>query len=596
MGEAMNPNVYFLPQKCPPDRAYARALTLRWQQEEPAPDGSLTPGWLTFARDQPLSPTRFEVPFRPLPGFAKPLESAKKPLLGDAKKLHPQYDFTTAKKARLMLLRYRKRFNENIVRSLSARGAGEASFERFYRLMREPDFVRSRWDTDVEFARQRLTGVNPMSIRRHRAREAPVPADVVEAADRYLGSISSKRRVRDLVAGRRLYRCDYPELGTTRIQEYVKFRPRAGVLTAPTAWFWVDDDERLMPLAIQLHPAGGGPDTVFTPASPPWTWLCARAHVQSADAHLHEGYYHLLETHMVNEAVAVAMFRRLHPDHPIRQLMADHYEDTLAIDSAARGNLLAMDGPIDRGLAAGVHGVLDAARMRYTTWRWPERTLKEDLRRRGVDQGLPDYYYRADALAVYETVERYVAAVMSPWYRTDEDVAGDPELQAWLAEVGDEALGNVPGFPSKVTEKARLFELLADLVFRAGPQHAAVNNGQFDSYGWIPNAPGYMRAPLPEGGVALAAEDFWRTMPETDPALAQMGMVWVLSAPTQRSILQAGGSRAFSPDVCFEAGEAVAAFRRRLQTISSVIDARNSALAVPYRYLDPVNISRSTDI
>jgi len=75
-----------------------------------------------------------------------------------------------------------------------------------------------------------------------------------------------------------------------------------------------------------------------------------------------------------------------------------------------------------------------------------------------------------------------------------------------------------------------------------------------------------------------------------------MGMVWVLSAPTQRSILQAGASPAFSPDVCFEAGEAVAAFRRRLQAISSAIDARNGELDVPYRYLDPVNISRSTDI
>jgi len=47
-----------------------------------------------------------------------------------------------------------------------------------------------------------------------------------------------------------------------------------------------------------------------------------------------------------------------------------------------------------------------------------------------------------------------------------------------------------------------------------------------------------------------------------------MGMVWVLSAPTQGSILQTGDSPAFAPELCFEAGEAVAAFRRRLQAIS----------------------------
>jgi hypothetical protein len=75
-----------------------------------------------------------------------------------------------------------------------------------------------------------------------------------------------------------------------------------------------------------------------------------------------------------------------------------------------------------------------------------------------------------------------------------------------------------------------------------------------------------------------------------------MGMVWVLSAPTHGSILQSGNAAAFASEVCFEAAEAVAAFRRRLQAISDKVDARNAALDVPYRYLDPLNVSRSTDI
>lgn len=590
----MNPNAYVLPQKCPTDRAHARAQTLRWQQTEGAPN-ALRPGGLVFAPDAVADEARFGAPFRRLPGYAKPLPP-RASLVGPPRRLHPEFDFPTSKKARLALLRYRKQFNEGIVRALSWRGSpGEGAFERFYRLMKQPDVVRSRWSTDVEFARQRLTGVNPMSLRRHRAREAPVPDAVVEAADRFLAASGTTARVRDLVPGKRLYRCDYPELAADRIQRYVKNREHPGTLAAPTSWFWVDDDGRLMPLAIQLHPPGGGDDPVFTPLSPKWAWMSARAHAQSADAHLHEGYYHLVETHLVNEAIAVAMYRQLHPDHPVRQLLGDHYEDNLAIDSAARGHLLAPGGPIDRGLAAGVAGVLDAARMRFTDWKWSERTLREDLRRRGVDRDLADYHYRDDALAVHEAIERYVAAVMSPWYRTDRDVAEDPELRAWLAEVADEARGNVPGFPAAVHEKDDLFKLLAELIFRAGPQHAAVNNGQFDSYGWIPNAPGYLRGPLPTGGEP-SEEAFWQAMPEVGPSLAQMGMVWVLSAPTKRSILQAGGSHAFAADVCFEAGEAVAAFRRRLQAISSAIDARNAGMAVPYRYLDPVNISRSTDI
>jgi hypothetical protein len=44
------------------------------------------------------------------------------------------------------------------------------------------------------------------------------------------------------------------------------------------------------------------------------------------------------------------------------------------------------------------------------------------------------------------------------------------------------------------------------------------------------------------------------------------------------------------------AEDIVGGFRRRLQTISQSIQRRNQALDVPYRFLAPVNISRSTDI
>lgn len=45
-------------------------------------------------------------------------------------------------------------------------------------------------------------------------------------------------------------------------------------------------------------------------------------------------------------------------------------------------------------------------------------------------------------------------------------------------------------------ERAEIL-LAAHLIFCAGPQHAAVNNVQFDAYGWVPNSPAVMHAPLP---------------------------------------------------------------------------------------------------
>jgi len=562
----VNPSVYLLPQRCSADRRRARDATLASEQRR-----------LAFAHDI-VKGDDFGRPFRALPGFAE--------------KLPRDHNFSASKKASLAVAKLRASVNARAVRALAwFPGAGaEAGYQRQFRLVSGPDDTIARWRYDREFARQRLCGVNPMAIRLCEG----MPKAARDAANAYLTHAHPKEaRVEALAAARRVFVCEYPELTSPRIQSYL---PRNAWLTAPSAWFWLDESRRLMPLAIQLHPAGAGaPDPVFTPADPTFTWLAARTHVQSADAHLHEGFFHLVETHLVNEAIALAAFRQLHADHPIRQLLDPHFEGNLAINDTARGHLLSPTGPIEKAMAAGVAGVLDAARMRFHDWTWGSRSLESDLAARGAEL-LTDYYYRDDATDLHRAVDVFVAAVLAPWYLRDQDVAEDTELAAWLAEVGDPARGNVPGFPASVATRAELFKLVAQIVFRLGPQHAAVNNGQFDTYGWVPNTPGTFRLPPPGTNAEIKEKDYWRALPLPVESLAQMGMVWVLSAPTQGSILQTGDAPAFAPELCFEAGESVAAFRRRLQAISDKIDQRNAVLDVPYRYLDPLNVSRSTDI
>ncbi len=564
----MNPSVYLLPQHCSADRRRARAATLAFEQSR-----------LLFARDT-VKGDDFGRPFRTLPGCAA--------------KLPRDHDFSSSKKASLLIAKLRASVNAKVVRAVAwFPGAGaEAGYHRQFRLVSGPDDTSARWRYDREFARQRLCGVNPMAIRLCDG----MPKAARDAANAYLTHVHPKEsRVEALTAARRVFVCEYPELASPRVQKLVA---RHAHLTAPSAWFWLDESRRLMPLAIQLHPVGeGAPDPVFTPADPAFTWLAARTHVQSADAHLHEGFYHLVETHLVNEAIAVAAFRQLHPDHPLRQLLDPHFDGNLAINDTARGHLLAPTGPIQKAMAAGVAGVLDAARMRFHDWSWHARSLESDLAARGAEH-LTDYYYRDDATDLHKAIHTFVAAVLTPWYRGARDVTEDTELTAWLDEIGDPARGNVPGFPTpaEVNTPAALFRLIAEIVFRLGPQHAAVNNGQFDTYGWVPNTPGTFRLAPPASNAEVKEKDFWRALPLPVESLAQMGMVWVLSAPTHGSILQSGNAAAFASEVCFEAAEAVAAFRRRLQAISDKVDARNAALDVPYRYLDPLNVSRSTDI
>jgi arachidonate 5-lipoxygenase len=460
-----------------------------------------------------------------------------------------------------------------------------------------PREIMSRWREDAEFGRQRLTGVNPMQFRVLREdRRTPL----WEAAERVLKAGKPPRLIQEMFDAGRLFYTDYSVLWHPRIQGQVS---KGAHLAAPTCLFWSNDTGHLMPLAIQLKPeAALEPNPVFTPLGPEYDWLLARAHAQAADTHTHEGTYHLLETHLVSGIVALAMYRRLHPDHPLRQLLDPHYEQNLAINKLALGGLLAKGGTIDTAIAAGATGALDAARMFYSRWSFKDRSLKADLAERGVDRAetLPFYYYRDDALEVHDAISKYASGMLSLWYRTDEDVVGDQELQAWVSEVASPDSGDVPGFPAALRTRQELYELVAGLIFRAGPQHAAVNNGQFDAYGWVPNSPGVVHAPLPEEPSPekghFSEEDFWRALPPWSPATSQINMVWVLSAPTRRTLLHAGESPAFHPSLCPEAEDVVGGFRRRLQTISEGIQKRNQTLDIPYRFLDPVNISRSTDI
>lgn len=571
----MNPSRYQLPQFVSDDRRRARADSLRlarrrYVMRDDDPEGKLPEG---FAR---------------LPGTC-------------TTDLPSEATFPSARLGVLAWDRLWSFFNSWLAYGMSwfiplssARG-----YRTSFRVLRGPKAIMSRWAEDIEFGRQRLAGVDPMHLRVARD---PVPRALWEMAKRVLEYTRHDRPIADLHRKGRIFVLDYSRLWHPRIQGAVN---KKGVhLAAPTCLFWSDDTGNLVPLAIQLKPSHiEAKNPVFTPLDPHPDWMMARAHVQAAHTHVHEGTYHLLETHLVSGAVALGLYRQVHPDHPLRQLLDPHYEHTLAINRQALGDLLAVGGTIDTGLAAGVAGTLDAARLCFATWKFPERSLLKDLEARGVDDddALPVYPYRDDAKRVRSAIKQYVEHMLELWYRKkDEFVAQDTELQAWLEEVADPDRGNVPGFPAKLDTVEGLVELVTELIFRAGPQHAAVNNGQFDTYGWIPNSPGLVASPLPDTASPeeghFTEQQFWEALPSRERTLAQTGMVWVLSTPTTRSLVHSGEAPAFHPALLPKADQIIGGFRRQLHTISELIERRNATLDVPYIYLDPMNISRSTDI
>jgi hypothetical protein len=557
----VTPSRYRLPQHCTADRQRARRATLALQRSR-------------------YLPTTDDGPGHPADGFRLPIAAAALP---------PGEAFSVEKTLRLLghkaLLKCATPFTSLRV---PAQPVTERQYLALLGWMRRPDAVAD-WRSDAAFARERVIGTNPMSL--HLCTDPP-PEDLAKAADRVLAERHGTTLQAVLDAGR-LFMTDYDGVLDERIQKQVA--PGA-TLAAPTCLFVRERHGGLAPLAIRLRVPRSGTDVVVTPLDRPAHWLLARCHAQSADAHYHEGVFHLLETHMVSEAFALCNARQLHPDHPVQQLFALHFDGNLAINHLARGDLLSVGGPIDLVMAAGVGGTLDLARLAWSRWSFSQRTLRADLAARQVGDPtlLPELLYRDDATAIWTILHRYVGGILRAWYRSDDDVRMDWELRGWL----DELAACVPGLPADIDNTAALVQFATDIIFRASAQHSAVNNGQFATYGFVPNAPGAVFAP-PRGdgdGSPLDEPDLLRSLPNRTRGSAQLGMAWVLSEPTHRTLLSAGESPAFAPEICPVAHEAVLTLRRDLLTLSAAIMARNSALPNPYRDLLPQRVARSTNV
>lgn len=586
-----NPSPYQLPQHVSSDRQRARQLTIAMARER-----------FPHQHDEGLDEEqRLPVQTGPWPGASR-LRRAMTRLVGIlppkelfVSELPPEARFTGPKFFRHGTHAGSMKLRQAWVRltNFTTKTNSDAAFERLLGTIPPPS-VKEEWESDMVFARQRLAGVNPIAIRR--CTDNPDDA-LAKAADKVLIVRHRSRFGKAMKAGR-IYMTDYPMLWDKPVQEHIRGN---ATLAAPTTLFYSDDCGVLMPLAIQLKPREiTDRNPVFTPLNRRWDWMMARGHVQASDSHYHESISHLLETHLVSEVFALATLRNLHPDHPLNQLLLPHFEHTLAINEQARKNLLADHGEIARSMAARHTGNINLVRMTWASWRYEDRSLDADLEHRDV-KDLPGYLYRDDATRVYKAIDEYARGILRIWYQSNDDVINDPELQAWAREISHPSEGGIKGFPDRITTREELFDIAGNVIFRASAQHAAVNNGQFGAYGWVPNAPVAMYSSLPDHAPEddrplFSRLDYYKALPDRERTLGQTGMVWLLSEPTERSILRAGELMAFTKEHCFEAYQVVGQFRRQLRAISDGIDRRNDEIGFEYNYLKPQNIDHSISI
>jgi hypothetical protein len=482
--------------------------------------------------------------------------------------------------------------------------------------------VSERWMEDIEFGRQRIAGLNPVVIRAYRPEEFaeaefPITEDLLKSILEPSGENFS---LTEALEKHRLYVLDYRIFDgiLTPVQEDQIGRYTASSITL----FYVDNQDQLIPCAIQLKPnsyrgRSDCPPKMFTPLSPPDRWALAKTVVAASDTAYHGIVSHLIETHLVSEMFAVSTFRTLPADHILYQMLKPHFFNTIAINFMARSTAVGFLGKghlFDAAGALGYSGSNELMSRAYygkglltdyqgSPWNFSQAALPQQLAERGVEH-LPNYFYRADAQKVWDVIHAYVEKVLQAHYGNSDRLQSDHDLQRWLQDLTSPEGAQVQGLTGVETNSVDTVEALIGIVttviFTASAQHAAVNFGHYDYAGWVPNMPFALYKPLDQLFEDNPAPlDLVQWLPNRTQSLKQITLMKTLSLlPPYTSASLLTLPNPYPPNSASH--PEFAEFQKQLKELDTEIDERNRKLIadgkVPYEYLRPSRIPQSVAI
>lgn len=451
----------------------------------------------------------------------------------------------------------------------------------------EPPDIAAKVDDDATLgdaiAWQRIAGVNPTVLAR--ARRLPDDFAVTEAHVRVALPGDS---LEVALAEGRAFIADY------RGVEGIACGNAGGAqkyLAGPIALYIADHAGSLRSVAVQC---GSDPRRfpVRTPADG-WHWRMANQCVQVADANHHEGSAHLGRTHMVMEAVGLAMKRELAATHPVAVLLEPHLDSTFAINHSAKTSLIAAGGTVDQVFAPKIRAFGDFVQTQVSSYSIADADPRIDLSRRGLDDEavLPVHPYRDDMLPVHAAIHEHVRKYVGLYYAHSAAIAADAELAGFVRALGARDQGRLHDVPA-VNSPEELVSLLTSLVWIASAQHAAVNFPQFRFMAYMPNMAGALFAPVPDLHTANSEQAFFALLPPIKTANAGASMVYLLSN-LRDSTLGKYRRDAFSDP---RVAPLLTAFRRQLEAVEGETRSRDAQRWLPYPYLYPSNILQSISI
>jgi len=122
----------------------------------------------------------------------------------------------------------------------------------------------------------------------------------------------------------------------------------------------------------------------------------------------------------------------------------------------------------------------------------------------GVRLLIEDYPYAVDGLEIWSAIKEWVEDYCTFYYKTDDMVENDSELQSWWKELREEGHGDKKDEPwwPKMQTREELIETCTTIIWIASAFHAAINFGQYPFGGYPLNRPAMSLQFMPEEGTS----------------------------------------------------------------------------------------------
>ncbi|XP_067141775.1 allene oxide synthase-lipoxygenase protein-like [Centruroides vittatus] len=446
------------------------------------------------------------------------------------------------------------------------------------------------WNEDIWFGLQRIQGVNPVLIQlcKEIPSKFPLENHMVEP---FLETMT----LQEAIEKKRIYIIDLEILQGISCSNN-------RIICVPIALFYLNKDNDLLPIAIQLFQDPKPDNPIFLPSDPPYTWLMAKMYYNNADACYHQSCTHLGNTHLLMEGVVICTHRNLSPSHPLFKLMAPHFLFLLAINSRGLAKLISVNGWVDKTMTIGRDGMFQLIIKGLDRWRMDaDGILPNNFKIREVDDPdtFPNYPYRDDALAMWYAIRRYVTKVVHHFYEDEDSIIEDYELQEWREELvkercsGGVGIKGVPGDENgKFTTYEHVILTISSIISTCSIGHAAANFQQYDEYAFPPNYPSMLTGEPPKDKRPLEEKDILNQIPNKEITLDVMIITKLLSSKGTNSLGDFEIQYLYDP----VSVEAAKEFREELKEISDKIKIKNKDKKYPYLWLDPEIVPNSISI